>query len=128
MDYLDNTNINKYNRIKINRLNKQYIKEELKLSDSILSDINGYSLDKEQRIAVITDECANLIVAGAGSGKSLTMVGKIRYLIERKHVKEDEILCISFTRDASKNLENNIKKNYNYDIKIINIRLLEKIL
>ena len=118
MDYLDNTNINKYNRIKINRLNKQYIKEELKLSDSILSDINGYSLDKEQRIAVITDECANLIVAGAGSGKSLTMVGKIRYLIERKHVKEDEILCISFTRDASKNLENNIKKNYNYDIKV----------
>ena len=59
-----------------------------------------------------------MIVAGAGSGKSLTMVGKIRYLIERKGIKEDEILCISFTNDASKNLEKNIKKNYNYDIKV----------
>lgn len=83
-----------------------------------MSNINGYSLDKEQRIAVITDECANLIVAGAGSGKSLTMIGKIRYLIERKGIKEDEILCISFTRDASQSLEKNIKRNYNYNIKV----------
>ena len=57
-------------------------------------------------------------MAGAGSGKSLTMVGKIRYLIERKSIKEDEILCISFTKDASKNLEMNIKKNYNYNINV----------
>ena len=106
------------NRIKINRLNKQYIKKELIDSDYLLSNINGYCLDKEQRIAVITDECANLIVAGAGSGKSLTMVGKIRYLIERKGIKEDGILCISFTRDASENLERNIKKNYNYNVKV----------
>jgi len=46
------------------------------------------------------------------------MVGKIRYLIERKNIKEDEILCISFTRDASLNLEKNIKKNYTYNIKV----------
>ena len=118
INYIDNTYKNKYGRIKINRLNKKYIKKELKMSDYILSNINGYSLDKEQRIAVITDECANLIVAGAGSGKSLTMVGKIRYLIERKCIKEDEILCISFTKDASENLEKNIKKNYNYNIKV----------
>lgn len=99
-------------------MNKKFIKKELIDSDYILSNINGFSLDKEQRIAVITDECSNLIVAGAGSGKSLTMVGKIRYLIERKNIKADEILCISFTRDASNNLEKNIKKNYNYNIKV----------
>ncbi len=46
------------------------------------------------------------------------MVGKIRYLIERKKVNENEILCISFTNDASKNLEKSIKKNYNYNIKV----------
>jgi len=116
--YLDNTYKKKYGRIKINRLNKKYIENEIIESDYILSNINGYSLDKEQRIAVITDESANLIVAGAGSGKSLTMVGKIRYLIERKNIKEEEILCISFTRDASLNLEKNIKKNYNYNVKV----------
>jgi len=117
MNYIDNSQ-RKIGRIKINKLNKKYIKKELIESDEILSNINGYSLDREQRIAVITDEKANLIVAGAGSGKSLTMVGKIRYLIERKGIKEEEILCISFTKDASENLEKNIKKNYNYNIKV----------
>ena len=109
---------NKINKFKRNILNKKYIKQELIESDYLLSNVNGYSLDKEQRIAVITDECANLIVAGAGSGKSLTMVGKIKYLIERKNIKPEEILCITFTNDASINLEKNINKNYNYNIKV----------
>lgn len=46
------------------------------------------------------------------------MVAKIRYLIEMKNISEDDILCISFTNDACINLENNIKKNYNYNIKV----------
>ena len=108
----------KINKIKQIILNKKYIKKELQESDNILSNINGYSLDKEQRLAVVTDCESSLIVAGAGSGKSLTMIGKIRYLIERKKIKEDEILCITFTREAALNLEKNIKKNYNYNIKV----------
>lgn len=46
------------------------------------------------------------------------MVAKIRYLIEMKNISEDDILCISFTNDACANLENSIKKNYNYNIKV----------
>ncbi len=118
IEYLDNSYSKKYSRLKLNIHNKKFIDKELIDSDYILSNINGYSLDKEQRIAVITDEIASLIVAGAGSGKSLTMIGKIRYLIERKNVKEDEILCITFTNDAANNLEENIRKNYNYNIKV----------
>ena len=83
-----------------------------------MSNINGHSLDSEQRLAIINDSNSSLIVAGAGSGKSLTMIGKIRYLIELKNVKESEILCITFTKEASINLEKNIKKNYNYNISV----------
>lgn len=46
------------------------------------------------------------------------MIGKIVYLVERKNIKENDILCITFTKDAALNLENNIKKNYNYNIKV----------
>ena len=98
--------------------NKKNLHYEEKKYGYIFSNINGYSLDQEQINAVINDSDACLIVAGAGSGKSLTMIGKIRYLIEAKKVKENEILCISFTREASLNLEKNIKKNYNYNIKV----------
>ena len=112
IEYINNSYRNKYGRLKINLLNKKFIKKELNDSDYILSNICGYSLDKKQRIAIITDECSNLIIAGAGSGKSLTIIGKIRYLIETSKAKENEILCISFTRDASKSLENKIQKFY----------------
>ena len=90
----------------------------------MLSNICGYSLDNEQRKAVITDSKATLIVAGAGSGKSLTMIGKIRYLIERKNIDASEILCISFTRDSSKSLEEKIKKHYNYNIRVYTFHAL----
>ena len=90
----------------------------MRRSSKLLSNINGYSLDINQRKAVICDNKSSLIIAGAGSGKSLTMVAKIRYLIEMKNISEDDILCISFTNDACINLENNIKKNYNYNIKV----------
>ena len=116
-NYIDHRNSN-YNMIKRQILNKKYIRRELIESDYLLSNINGYSLDKEQRTAIITDECANLVIAGAGSGKSLTIIGKVRYLIERKGIKPGEILCITFTREASENLERNINKNYNYYMKV----------
>ena len=101
-----------------------FIRNELKETNDLLSNVNGYSLDSEQRIAIIIDECACLIVAGAGSGKSLTMIGKIRYLIERKKIKDDEILCLSFTKEASLSLEKNIKKNYGYNIKVFTFHKL----
>lgn len=93
------------------------MQREIEETNELLSNINGYSSDKQQRIAVVTDK-TSLVVAGAGAGKSLTIIGKIRYLIERKKVKESEILCISFTREAALNLEKNIKKNYNYNIPV----------
>ena len=98
--YLDYNNKEKFKYIK----NKRFIKEEIIKYDYLFSNINGYSLDKEQRVAIVTDEVNSLIIAGAGSGKSLTMIGKIRYLME-KGIKEDEILCITFTKEAAKSLE-----------------------
>lgn len=58
------------------------------------------------------------MVAGAGSGKSLTIIGKIVYLVKHCNINPEDILCISFTNDATINLKNNIAKNYNFNINI----------
>jgi len=80
--------------------------------------VNNYELDEEQK-AVVNDTSQNLlVVASAGSGKSLTIIGKIRYLIEINNIKPEEILCISFTNDSCISLKNNINKNYNYNIEV----------
>lgn len=80
-------------------------------------NINGYELDDYQ-MQVVTSSYKNiLVVAGAGSGKSLTIIGKISFLIN-KGIKEREILCISLTNDATKNLANNLAKNGILNIKV----------
>lgn len=73
--------------------------------------INGYPLDKQQRLAILNASKYSLIVAGAGSGKTLTMIGKIKYLIELKKIKAEEILCISFTNESVKSLKEKIKND-----------------
>lgn len=104
--------------------NKNYVKKELEESKKILDDICGYELDKNQRQIVVTDEEKTLVIAGAGSGKSLTIIGKIKYLIERKNIKQSDILCISFTNEACNSLKNKLKEYYNYDINVLTFHKL----
>ena len=53
------------------------------MHDSFFDNINGHSLDKYQRKIILNNSKHLLVVAGAGSGKTLTIVGKIKYLIEK---------------------------------------------
>lgn len=117
-NYKKYKNINKI----IDELNNNFIKSNL--DNEILKNVNGYELDNEQKTAVLTDETNELVIAGAGSGKSLTIIGKIRYLIECKNIKEEEILCISFTKESTKDLQKNFEKNYNYNIDILTFHKL----
>lgn len=80
--------------------------------------ICGYYLDSEQESIVLDNSKNLLVVAGAGSGKTLTILGKINYLIKYKNILKDEILCISFTRDASSSLKNKIKNEFNIDMPV----------
>ena len=101
----------------IEKHNNTYI-EQLRKDLKILNNINGYPLDEYQSRVVLSNELATLVIAGAGSGKSLTIIGKIVYLVKVCNINPNDILCISFTNDATINLKNNIKKNYNFDIDI----------
>lgn len=115
----------KYMRYIRNFINKRkIIKENLFKSKELLDNINGYSLDKMQRLAVIDSSDSALLLAGAGSGKTLTIVGKIRYLIEILKIKKEDILCISFTNDSVNSLKNALLKNYNYDIDVFTFHKL----
>lgn len=78
------------------------------MTTNFFNNINGYALDEQQKEAILKAKKHSLIVAGAGSGKTLTLVGKIKYLTEIKNVKPEEILCISFTNEATRSLKEKI--------------------
>jgi DNA helicase IV len=91
------------------RYNKNYVREQKEKLNQYFDDIEGKKLDEQQRTALITDEYSNLIIAGAGSGKTLTIIGKVQYLLEQKNVKPENILLLSFTRKTVDELNERLK-------------------
>lgn len=63
--------------------------------------INLSALNDRQQDAVISEEKRLLVLAGAGSGKTKTLLQKIIYLIEEKDVSPSNILAITFTKNAT---------------------------
>lgn len=57
-----------------------------------------HPLTYEQRRAVVTDEDCNLVVAGAGSGKTAAILGKLAYLMEHRGVPPSDILVLALPR------------------------------
>lgn len=92
---------------KLNEHNTNYINKNI--DDKLFDDITGKSLDVEQRRAILKDDIASLVIAGAGSGKTLTICGKVSYLLNRKGVDPNDILLLSYSRKSADDLEKKIK-------------------
>jgi DNA helicase-4 len=89
--------------------NEDFVRKELTTYSDFFDNIEGKSLDAQQREAIVKDEDNNLIIAGAGSGKTLTIAAKVEYLIRRYKIDPSEILLISFTRKSSEDLSNRVR-------------------
>ncbi len=59
------------------------------------------AFNKRQQEAITTEELRVLVLAGAGSGKTKTLLQRIQYLIDKKEIRPSEILGITFTRAAA---------------------------
>ena len=99
----------------VEKHNKAYVTSHLKSEkeylDTILKKIDpAINLDDEQRHVVLSDEDYTLVIAGAGAGKTTTVAAKVRYLVEKKGIKPEQILVISFTNKAVGELRDKINK------------------
>ena len=75
--------------------------------------------DKYQLEAIKSDK-NTLLIAGAGAGKTFTIVEKIKYLVNEKNIKPCEILVISFTNKSV----NDLKKKISYNVDIMTFHKL----
>lgn len=71
--------------------------------------VDELQADEAQRMAIVRDDERNLVIAGAGSGKTRTIVGRIRFLLERD-VHPFAILAVTFTNKATEEMQARLRK------------------
>ena len=66
------------------------------------------NLNKEQKEAVLNTEGPNLVVAGAGSGKTRVLTTRLAHIINEKKAWSSQILCVTFTNKAAKEMQSRV--------------------
>ena len=104
---------------KTRKYNEEFIiRKRIEYADLFKKE--NLSLDDEQQKAIIIDDKHNLVIAGAGSGKTEVLTTRIAYLIKRKsdRVNPKRILALAFQTKAADEIKNRLKKRYNIDIEV----------
>ena len=78
--------------------NCQIVQTELDSNKNFFDSCLKYPLDSQQRRSIVSLENNCLVISSAGSGKTSSIVGKVKYLINIKHVAPKNILLISYTK------------------------------
>ena len=96
-------------RIRAAAINR-FVDTELRELQDFFDGIESNPLTPEQRLAVVTDEDATLVLAGAGSGKTSVIVAKAAYLIHCEHRQPNEILLMAFGAKAAEEMTSRIEE------------------
>lgn len=88
--------------------NCHFVENQLSSCEQYFNTVLTYPLDPQQREAIVSLEDNVLVISSAGSGKTMTTVGKVRYLIDKQHVNPEKILLITFTRKAAESLSDRL--------------------
>ncbi|WP_087025716.1 DNA helicase IV [Thaumasiovibrio subtropicus] len=92
--------------------------DELERWETWLDGIESSPLNDTQRDAVVINQDHNLILAGAGSGKTSVLVAKAGYLINSQAMRAEQILMLAFGNDAAKEMAERLTVSVSPDIRV----------
>ncbi|WP_295055091.1 UvrD-helicase domain-containing protein [Sulfuricurvum sp.] len=97
----------------IKRANDLFIEKEKKDYSVFFETVEANPLTENQKNAVLINEDNNLVIAGAGSGKTSVIVAKIGYLTKRNFAEPEDILVLAFNKKAVEEIEERITEKLN---------------
>lgn len=101
---------------KIRQHNLDVINSRIFEAYDLIGDVEGRKLDPQQMTCIVKDTHNHLVIAGAGTGKTTTVVGKIKYLLKIEKCRPEEILVLSFTNASAMEMCQRIRLETGEDI------------
>ena len=105
-------------QIMVGQRNKLYVTKKAKEWRDYFDKLESNPLSARQVEAILRDEDHALIVAGAGTGKTSVVIGKIAFLIDSKEVQSDEILALAYGKKAAEEMRGRIAERTGHDVDI----------
>ncbi len=88
-------------RQQIAKHNEHAASLKIQLAYSIIGKVEGKNLDQQQMTCIVKDLHNQLVIAGAGTGKTTIIIGKIKYLLKTNKCQPKDILALSFTNASA---------------------------
>ena len=95
------------NNVANNRIRRAY---------ELIDKVEGRKLDHQQMTCIVKEVHNHLVIAGAGTGKTTTVVGKIKYLLKSDKFQAEDILVLSFTNASAAEMCERIRLETGADI------------
>ena len=95
---------------KIQQHNSRILDQKTREVYALIGNVEGQALDKQQLACIALDARNHLVLAGAGTGKTTTILGKVKYLLQSSQVLPEELLILSFTNAAASEMKARLLK------------------
>lgn len=96
------------NQQRIRQHNDNVAKQRIQAAYNLIGDVEGRRLDEQQMGCIVKKAHSHLVIAGAGTGKTTTVVGKIKYLLRSNQCRPEDILVLSFTNASASEMSQRI--------------------
>jgi len=96
--------------------NNAVAKAQVNKAYNLIGNVEGRKLDNQQMLCIVKKAYNHLVIAGAGTGKTTTIVGKIKYLLKSNLCNPREILVLSFTKASASEMKERINRETGEEI------------
>lgn len=100
----------------LKRHNERAADMRIQAAYKLIGPVEGRNLDRQQMICIIKEAHNHLVIAGAGTGKTTTIIGKIKYLLKSRACLPEDLLVLSFTNASASEMEERIYNETGYHL------------
>jgi DNA helicase-4 len=93
--------------------NERVAQRKLAEAYKLVRNVEGRVLDKQQMLCILKEAHSHLVIAGAGTGKTTTIIGKIVFLLRKGLCEPKDILALSFTNASATEMRDRIQRETN---------------